>query len=179
MQNIGGLLYVTYAIPGEEADEAPLGSGFVNVFNPDGTFVRRIESDQFASPWGLALAPDEFGEFANALLIGNFNDEFGFINAFDALTGDFLGTMLNTGGDPLIIPYLWGLTFGNGVLSDEDDLYFAAGIGDELHGLFGEIGAVTAVGEPATMGLLLTALAGLLALERRSHAGRHAQGGVR
>lgn len=179
VQNIGGLLYVTYAIPGEEADEAPLGSGFVNVFNPDGSFVRRIESDQFASPWGLALAPDEFGEFANALLIGNFNDEFGFINAFDALTGDFLGTMLDTGGDPLIIPYLWGLTFGNGVLSDEDDLYFAAGIGDELHGLFGEIGAVTAVGEPATMGLLLTALAGLLALERRSHAGRHAQGGVR
>jgi uncharacterized protein (TIGR03118 family) len=172
VQNIGGLLYVTYAIPGEEADEAPLGSGFVNVFMPDGTFVRRIESDQFASPWGLALAPDEFGEFANALLIGNFNDEFGFINAFDPATGTFLGTMLMSGGDPLIIPYLWGLAFGNGVLSDEDDLYFAAGIGDELHGLFGEIGAATAVGEPGTAGLLLTALAALFASQRRVYARR-------
>jgi uncharacterized protein (TIGR03118 family) len=157
---------VTYAIPGPEADEAPLGSGFVNVFTPDGSFVRRIDSDQFASPWGLALAPDEFGEFANALLIGNFNDEFGFINAFDAQTGDFLGTMLNVDGNPLIIPYLWALVFGNGDLSDEDDLYFAAGIGDELHGLFGEIGAV-AVSEPGTAGLLLLAMAGLFAMRPR------------
>ena len=166
VQEIGGLIYVTYAIPGPEADEAPLGSGFVNVFTPDGSFVRRIDSDQFASPWGLALAPDEFGEFANALLIGNFNDEFGFINAFDAQTGDFLGTMLDVDGNPLIIPYLWALVFGNGDLSDEDDLYFAAGIGDELHGLFGEIGAV-AVSEPDTAGMLLLAMAGLFGMRQR------------
>jgi hypothetical protein len=100
------------------------------------------------------------------LLIGNFNDEFGFINAFDALTGEFLGMMLNVEGNPLIIPYLWGLVFGNGVLSDEDDLYFAAGIGDEEHGLFGEIGAV-AVSEPGTAGLLLLAMAGLIAMRQR------------
>ena len=37
VQNVGGLLYVTYAIPGPAADGAPLGSGFVNVFNPDGS----------------------------------------------------------------------------------------------------------------------------------------------
>jgi uncharacterized protein (TIGR03118 family) len=175
VQNIGGLLYVTYAIPGEEADEAPLGSGFVNVFMPDGTFVRRIESDQFASPWGLTLAPDEFGEFANALLIGNFNDAFGLINAFDPATGEFLGTMLNSEGNQLIIPYLWGLAFGNGDLSDEDDLYFAAGIGDELHGLFGEIGAVT-VDEPGTAGLLLTVLVGMI-VGRRGTLRRYAMVG--
>jgi uncharacterized protein (TIGR03118 family) len=105
VQNIGGQLYVTYAIPGPAADGAPLGSGFVNVFNPDGSFVRRIESDQFASPWGVVLAPDGFGEFANALLIGNFNDEFGFINAFDSVT-EVLGTMLNINGNPLVIPEL-------------------------------------------------------------------------
>ena len=56
--------------------------------NSDGSFVRRLESDRFASPWGVVLAPDD-GEFSNALLIGNFNDEFGFINAFDSATGEF------------------------------------------------------------------------------------------
>ena len=164
VQQIGGLIYVTYSIPGVDADEAPLGSGFVNVFTTDGSFVRRIESDQFASPWGLALAPDGFGDFSNALLIGNFNDEFGFINAFDAVTGDFLGTMLGVDGNPLIIPYLWGLVFGNGELSDKHDLYFAAGIGDELHGLFGEIDAVS---EPGTAGLMLLAMGGLFAMRQR------------
>ena len=168
VQNINGLIYVTYAIPGPESDEAPLGSGFVNVFNPDGSFVMRIDSDQFASPWGMALAPDDFGEFSNALLIGNFNDALGYINAFDPTTGEFLGTMLVNDTDPLIIPYLWGLVFGNGVLSDDDDLYFAAGIGDEEHGLFGEIGAgEEAVPEPAMAGLMLIALAGGFVRRRR------------
>jgi len=166
VQTVGGFVYVTFSIPGVDADEAPLGSGFVNVYNADGSFVRRIDSDQFASPWGVTLAPDDFGEFSNALLIGNFNDEFGFINAFDAATGDFLGTMLNVDGNPLIIPYLWGLVFGNGAASDEDDLYFAAGIGDELHGLFGEIGAV-AVSEPGSAALMMLALAGFAALRQR------------
>jgi len=164
VQQIDGLIYVTYAVPGVEADEAPLGSGFVNVFTTDGSLVLHIESDQFASPWGMALAPDGFGDFSEALLIGNFNDEFGFINAFDPVTGDFLGRMLNVDGNPLIIPYLWALVFGNGVASDEDDLYFAAGIGDELHGLFGEIGAVS---EPGTAGLMLLAMGGLFAMRQR------------
>ena len=105
---------------------------------------------------------------SNALLIGNFNDEFGFINAFDADTGEFIGTMLNSDGDPLIIPYLWALLFGNGVLSDADGLYFAAGIGDELHGLFGaiDVGA-SAVSEPGTAALMLLALAGMVGLRGR------------
>jgi uncharacterized protein (TIGR03118 family) len=161
VQSINGLIYVTYSIPGADADEAELGSGFVNVFNPDGSLVMRIDSDQFSSPWGVALAPDDFGDFSNALLIGNFSEEFGYINAFDPTTGEFLGTMLVNETDKLIIPYLWGLAFGNGELSDEDDLYFAAGIGDELHGLFGEIGAgLESVSEPATLALMLLGLAG-------------------
>ena len=65
----------------------------------------------------------------------------------------------------MIIPYL-ALVFGNGHLSDEDDLYFAAGIGDELHGLFGEGGAV-AVSEPGTAGMLLLAMAGLFGMWHR------------
>ena len=102
------------------------------------------------------------------MLIGNFNDALGYINAFDPTTGEFLGTMLVNDTDPLIIPYLWGLVFGNGVLSDDDDLYFAAGIGDEEHGLFGEIGAgEEAVPEPAMAGLMLIALAGGFVRRRR------------
>jgi uncharacterized protein (TIGR03118 family) len=168
VQNIDGLLFVTYAIQGPAADEAPLGSGFVNVYNPDGSFVMRIESDEFVSPWGVALAPGDFGEFSNALLVGNFSDAFGYINAFDPVTGEFLGMMMLDEENPLNIPYLWGIVFGNGVLSDEDELYFAAGIGDELHGLFGEIGAVDArVPEPATAGLMLLVLLGGGFLRRR------------
>jgi uncharacterized protein (TIGR03118 family) len=156
VQNIGGQIYVAFAPPGDSQDEAPLGTGFVNVYNQDGTFVRRIDSDQFASPWGMTIAPDEFGDFSNALLVGNFNEEFGYINAFDATTGEFLGQLLADENNPMIIPYLWGLSFGNGALSDEDDLYFAAGIGDEEHGLFGEIGAeAESAPEPGTLGTLL------------------------
>jgi hypothetical protein len=56
--------------------------------------------------------------------------------------------------------------FGNGVLSDADDLYFAAGIGDELHGLFGEISAVSVSG-PGTAGLLLMGAVALFAMRGR------------
>src|SRR4029450_2472136 len=102
VQNVGGLIYVTYSIPGVDADEASLGAGFVNGFNTDGTFVRRIESDQFASPWGVALAPaDGFGEFSGALLVGNFSDSFGYINAFNATTGEFIGTMQTSSNELL------------------------------------------------------------------------------
>lgn len=168
VQNVGGLIYVTYSIPGDEADEAPLASGFVNVFNADGTFVRRIDSEQFSSPWGVVLAPDGFGEFSGALLVGNFSDEFGYINAFDATTGEFIGSMLNSDNELLIIPYLWGIVFGSGgMLSDADDLNFAAGIGDEEHGLFGEINPA-AVPEPGTLGLLLVGMVALVTMRRRA-----------
>src|SRR3954447_284426 len=33
---IGGQIYVTYAQAGPDADEAPIGSGIVDIFNPDG-----------------------------------------------------------------------------------------------------------------------------------------------
>lgn len=150
---LNGQIYVTFAPGGPTADESDLGTGFVAVFDADGNFVRRFTSDQIASPWGLALAPDDFGDFSNTLLVGNFNEEFGFIGAYDTTNGEFLGLLEDFNGLPLNIPDLWELLFGNGVLSDTDDLYFVAGIGDELHGLFGEISASEEVPEPAALGL--------------------------
>jgi len=167
IQNLNGLLYVTYATGGPDADEAPLGRGFVSVFNPDGSFVGRIaDGGQLSSPWGVAIAPDDFGKFGGALLIGNFSEAFGYINAFDPDTGEFLGSLLDETGDTLTIPYLWALLFGNGGTGgDIEDLYFTAGIGDELHGLFGEISGTVPL--PAGLPLLGGALFGLMGFGRR------------
>lgn len=150
----------------------------MSVFATDGTYLRTLSTGGglLTSPWGVALAPDDFGEFSDALLIGNFHNEFGYILAFDPLSGDELGAMLNPDGSLLHIPGLWALTFGNGGLGgDPDDLYITAGLTDELHGLFAEITPVQVgpapVAEPGALALLAAGLAPLgLALRRRKRA---------
>ena len=118
---------------------AKVGQGFVSVFNLDGTFVRRFATGgTLSSPWGLAIAPANFGKFSNDVLIGNFNDgpRIGFISAFDPVTGQFRG-ILREGANPIVLPGLWGMHFGAGAKSAL--MFFAAGIGGEQHGLFGTI----------------------------------------
>lgn len=139
-------------MPGPDADEAPLGSGFVSVFDTSGNFLRRFATGgPLASPWGLAQAPAGFGSFSNALLIANFNDDHGNINAFDPITGAFLGSLRLTDGDLVSLPDLWDIGFGNGALAGPlNTLFFTAGIGDEEHGLFGSL---TSIPEPATFGV--------------------------
>jgi uncharacterized protein (TIGR03118 family) len=157
--NIGGQLFVTYAAGGDDADEQALGTGAVDVFSMDGTLLGRFATgsqsggtiDSLVSPWGVAQAPSDFGAFGGDILIGNFSDEDGFINIFDT-DGNFLG-MLTMAGDPFNMPYLWALgtrTGGPGV--DTSALYFTAGIGDEQHGLFGELRPVP---EPSTWAMML------------------------
>jgi hypothetical protein len=53
---------------------------------------------------------------------------------------------LRTGkGKPEGIEGLWGIAFGNGVRDQPTDaLFFAAGIDDETHGLYGRIEATGA-----------------------------------
>jgi uncharacterized protein (TIGR03118 family) len=141
ISNIGGLLYVTFAkqkAPDNEDDEAGPGNGFVDVFDTQGTLVRRFASQgTLNSPWGLAKA-DSFGDFNNALLVGNFGD--GLINAFDFTTGDFLGQLTTSHGLPIIIDGLWALQFGNdGQGGSSRVLYFTAGPNDEQNGLFGDL----------------------------------------
>ena len=147
IQNVGGLLYVTYALQdAAKHDDAPgTGNGFVNVFDTAGQLISRfISRGPLNSPWGVALAPAGFGGFSQALLVGNFGD--GRINAFDPTTGKFLGMLRDGTGNPVAIQGLWDIKFGNGAQAgDTHTLYFTAGIAGtgslEDHGLFGSISA--------------------------------------
>jgi uncharacterized protein (TIGR03118 family) len=170
VQTLDGHVWVTYAAPGPPSDNQPLGSGFVSEFNLDGTFVQRFaDGGGLSSPWGIAIAPSDFGSFSNDVLIGNFNDDShdeAYISAYDPVTGQFLGK-LSEDGSPILLPGLWGLEFGNGAGAGASNaLYFVAGIGDEAHGLFGSI---TAVPEPETWAMMILGfgLAGAVVRRRR------------
>jgi len=147
IQNIGGLLYVTYAKVGVGGlPENGLGNGFVRRFNTNGVrdLTFGINSGVLDAPWGIALAPATFGIFGGALLVGNFSD-LGRIHGFNQTTGAFLGTLQDEGGIAIQIDQLWALAFGNGAAAgDTGALYFTAGIAREEHGLFGSLRPTTA-----------------------------------
>jgi uncharacterized protein (TIGR03118 family) len=151
IQTIDGKLYVEYFERGQPG-------GYVGVFDADGGLLQHISDPHLNSPWGVTLAPAGFGLFANDLLIGNFGD--GTINAFDALTGAFQGTISDGFGTPLVNPGLWALGFrAPGGTFDPNALYFTAGINDETAGLLGALTSTSSVPEPATMSLLALGLA--------------------
>jgi uncharacterized protein (TIGR03118 family) len=158
IQNINGKLYVTYFMRGQPG-------GFVAVFDQNGNFLQHIADAHLNSPWGVAIAPAGFGQFANALLVGNFGD--GMINAFDPVTGAFLGTLTDAFGNPLINDGLWAIGFrAPGGTFDPNALYFTAGIRAETEGLFGAIRPV-AVPEPMTLSLFGFGLAASAFARRR------------
>src|SRR5262249_34456999 len=141
IRNIGGQLFVTYALQDANAEDdvAGPGHGFIDVFDTSGVFLRRFASQgTLNSPWWLAQAPAAFGPFSNDLLVGNFGD--GRINAFDPNSGKFLGQLADPLGNPIEIDGLWALSFGNGgAAGPTGTLFFTAGIQDEAHGLFGSL----------------------------------------
>ena len=147
VQNIGGLLYVTYAKqgPGAQDDSPGPGNGFVNVFDTSGHLLQRlISGGVLNSPWGITKAPVGFGGFGGALLVGNFGD--GRINAFNPTNGLWLGTVNDTNGNPVSLQGLWALAFGNGGNGGETHtLYFTAGFNGENDGLFGSLAPVSPV----------------------------------
>jgi uncharacterized protein (TIGR03118 family) len=161
--DLGGMLYVTYALQnGDKKDDVPgTGHGFVDIYTTSGALVTHLISDgDLNSPWGMALAPSGFGPLGGALLVGNFGD--GMIHGYNPTTGAFLGTLTDTSGNPIVNLGLWALAFGNGAQgTSTGTLYFTAGIpgptGDvEDHGLFGSL---TNAPEPGSMALVGIALA--------------------
>jgi uncharacterized protein (TIGR03118 family) len=169
VQNIGGMLYVTYAKQdaAKHDDVAGPGNGYVDVYDLNGNLVQRLVTNgPLDSPWGLALAPAAFGTFGGDLLVGNFGN--GQINAFNPTTGAFLGTLSDASSNPIVIQGLWGLAFGNGAQgTSATALYFTAGIPGsgsvEDHGLFGDIQATP---EPGTLLMVGAALLGFGAWRR-------------
>jgi uncharacterized protein (TIGR03118 family) len=136
IQDIGGLVYVTFAQP----NEAP--GGYVDIFREDGTFVKTLVAGApLNQPWGLAVAPNNFGPLSNALLVSN-NTNNGTINAFNLETGQFVGTVKDTNGKDIEIDQLWGIEFGGGSASNgrTNQLFFTAGPYNNLAGTFGVIG---------------------------------------
>ena len=95
---------------------------------------------QLNSPWGVAMAPADFGRFGGCLLVGNFGD--GRINADCKNEGGewAYGGRLRSNNHDLVIDGLWGIGFGNGHSSGPTKtLYFAAGPDEEENGYFGKV----------------------------------------
>jgi uncharacterized protein (TIGR03118 family) len=151
VRNLRGRVLVSFAmqkLPDKHDDQAGPGNGLIDIFDTDGTLLRRfVSTGALNSPWGMAIAPVNFGRFSRALLVGNFGD--GRINAFDLLTGKPLGFLTDGSGNPVAIEGLWGLTFERDEIFDHEDsffatrLYFTAGISDEAHGLMGHLRAIS------------------------------------
>jgi uncharacterized protein (TIGR03118 family) len=165
VENVNGNIWVTYAAA--SAATAPVGSGFVDEFTPDGVFIKRFATGgDLASPWAIVQAPSDFGTYSNDILIGNFtHGNYGYISAYDPTSGAFEG-LLGANGQPFAIDGLWELDFGDGsaAAGPTNTLFFAAGINNELHGVFGTI---TAVPEPATWALMILGV-GLMGAQLRS-----------
>ncbi len=135
VQDINGKVYVTFA------SFASTG-GFIDVFSESGELLQRLvrNSQKLDHPWGLALAPQNFGPFSGALLVGN-NVADGRISAFDPTTGKFLGQLNDNKGNPVSIDHLWGLEFGGGSAKNGavNELFFTAGPHQYANGRFGSI----------------------------------------
>jgi uncharacterized protein (TIGR03118 family) len=147
IQNLGGKLYVMYAKQNSAKNFATVGAGLgsVSIFDLNGNLLQHVATGApLNAPWGVAIAPATFGAFASDILIGNFGD--GTINAFDPTSGKSLGTLADQNGNTISISGLWALFVGNGGSGgDANALYFAAGVGNQLHGLFGSLQAAPTI----------------------------------
>jgi uncharacterized protein (TIGR03118 family) len=141
IQAIGENIIVTYAKQNAEKhdDVAGAGLGFVDVYSRSGRLVARLEHGPWLnSPWGIVMAPGEFGEFSHSLLIGNFGS--GQIAAYNPVSARFEGLVRNLDNSILSIDGLWGLSFGNGAAAGPSTtLFFSAGPNGEADGLFGTL----------------------------------------
>ena len=135
IQAINGEIWVTFT-PLNKAQ-----GGFVDVFATDGTVLRHDAlHGPLHSPWGIALAPADFGPMSNAILISN-NISRGRVNAFDPNSGGFLGPLRDANGNPIEIDNVWALQFGQdgGPNGAHNQLFFTGGPNGYANGIFGVI----------------------------------------
>jgi len=135
-------IYVTYAqqkAPDNHDNADGAGLGYVDIYDTNGRLIKQlVATGALNAPWGVALAPADFGTLSNALLVGNFGD--GVINGYDAATGNFLGTVKDASGAAIATAGLWGIAFGNDANNQpHNTLFFAAGPNNETSGSYGRI----------------------------------------
>jgi uncharacterized protein (TIGR03118 family) len=138
---IAGKLVVTFAVQdaAKHDDVAGESHGIVDTFNFNGGSLQRlVQHGQLNSPWGVALAPANFGPLAGSLLIGNFGN--GHIDAYNLTTGEFIDKVRDPHGLAIVIDGLWTLRVGNsGSNGNPNTVYFTAGPNGETDGLFGSL----------------------------------------
>ena len=153
VQAIGNDIVVTFVLheEGQQLETDGPGLGYVDIFSSDGQLLQRLEhGDWLNAPWGVALAPLDFGVFSHDLLIGQFagggtSPGSGTIAAYDPATGKFLGLVQDAAGSTLSINGLWAISPGNSAApgsydpaaSPASELYFTAGPDHGTGGLFG------------------------------------------
>lgn len=150
VHNIGQNIVLTYHRRHEHDLDDP--RGWVAIFDPRGRFLSRLQPGQWMDdPWGVALAPHDYGEFTHMLLVANHGS--GKVAAFDPFTGTFVGFMRDSSGNVISIDGIWALEFGNGGIADftaseanggpatgpYNMCYFTAAPQMGQHGLFGNI----------------------------------------
>jgi uncharacterized protein (TIGR03118 family) len=155
---IGNDIVVTFVLdpPGQQLPTAGPGFGYVDIFSSTGQLLQRLEHGAWLNvPWGVALAPLDFGRFSHDLLVGQFANagdtkSAGFIAAYDMATGKFDGVLQDANGKPLAIQGIWSLAPGNVSPSNLDpdaapaaQVYFTAGPNNETAGLFGYLTAIS------------------------------------
>lgn len=136
IQDINGLLFVAYA------SQSGASGGYIDIFSEAGVFLKRVtQGSPLNQPWGLAAAPKDFGPLSNTLLVANNINKSSTINAFNLLTGQFIGPVKDTNGKSIKIDQLWGIEFGGGAAADgaTNELFFTAGPDNNLAGTFGKI----------------------------------------
>ena len=155
VQNIGGNLYVSFAQQNQAKNFVNFGPGLgtVDVFSPQGVLLQRLEAgSSFNAPWGLVLAPTDFGSFSHSILVGQFGS--GEILAFDAVTGRLQGKLRNQDNNVITLPGLWGIAFGagNDGSGEANELYFTAGVNQGAQGIGGLFGYFAPIASELTQG---------------------------